>query len=180
MECTAQERGEHHYAMAWQLGVECLRRRSSGRSMGRLAPSRDSACRKTYKTNNCERNGLAFYAVPPNSELIAEKRLTKTQPRAELVGKAAEQAAKVTGASARSATNRARLFPLLSGSKPCYIYAVEVCSQLSSAWVFMSERSPSVAIGSTFADHRTLHDRGVHRGLMQGIATADREVPHPL
>lgn len=122
----------------------------------------------------------AFYAVPPNSELIAEKRLTKTQPRAELVGKAAEQAAKVTGASARSATNRARLFPLLSGSKPCYIYAVEVCSQLSSAWVFMSERSPSVAIGSTFADHRTLHDRGVHRGLMQGIATAGREVPHPL
>ena len=38
----------------------------------------------------------------------------------------------------------------------------------------------SVAIGSTFADRRTLHDRGVHRGLMQGIATAGREVPHPL
>jgi hypothetical protein len=39
---------------------------------------------------------------------------------------------------------------------------------------------PDIAIGSTFVDRRALHDRGVHRGLMQGIATADREVPHPI
>jgi hypothetical protein len=39
---------------------------------------------------------------------------------------------------------------------------------------------PGVEIGSTFVDRRARRDRGVHRGLMQGIAAADREVPHPL
>jgi hypothetical protein len=39
---------------------------------------------------------------------------------------------------------------------------------------------PSVAIGSTFVDRRALHDRGVRRGLMQGIATAGRDVPDPI
>ena len=31
---------------------------------------------------------------------------------------------------------------------------------------------PGVATGSTFADRRSLHDAGVHRGLIQGIARA--------
>jgi putative restriction endonuclease len=35
---------------------------------------------------------------------------------------------------------------------------------------------PGVAIGSTFVDRRVLHDRGVHRGLMQGIATAGSSI----
>jgi hypothetical protein len=84
------------------------------------------------------------------------------------------------GASVCSATNRARLFPLLSGSKPCYIYAVEVMFTIElSRGVYVGE-VPGVAIGSTFVDRRALHDRGMHRGLMKGIATAGREVPHPI
>ena len=35
---------------------------------------------------------------------------------------------------------------------------------------------PGVATGSTFADRRSLHDAGVHRGLMQGIARAGSSI----
>jgi len=35
---------------------------------------------------------------------------------------------------------------------------------------------PGVAVGSTFSDRRGLHDRGVHRGLMRGIAPAGSSI----
>jgi putative restriction endonuclease len=41
--------------------------------------------------------------------------------------------------------------------------------------VFIGE-VPGVPVGSTFADRRALHDRGVHRGLMKGIAKAGSSI----
>jgi SAD/SRA domain len=44
-----------------------------------------------------------------------------------------------------------------------------------SSGVYVGE-VPGVATGSTFADRRSLHDAGVHRGLIQGIATAGSSI----
>jgi SAD/SRA domain len=69
--------------------------------------------------------------------------------------------------------NFAQCFSALIPRKNCYspgMFSIEV-----EPGVFIGE-VPGVPVGSTFADRRALHDRGVHRGLMKGIAKAGSSI----